>query len=61
VTVVDTTGAGDCFCGTLAAQLSRGVALPDAVEVSVRAASVSATQTGAAVSMPTEADLTVAG
>lgn len=59
VTVVDTTGAGDCFCGSLAAQLSRGVALPDAVEVSVRAASVSATRAGAAVSMPTEGDVAV--
>lgn len=59
VAVVDTTGAGDCFCGTLAAQLSRGIPLPDAVHMSVRAASVSATRAGAAESMPTEADVAV--
>ena len=31
VTVVDPTGAGDCFCGTLAALYSMGMALPEAL------------------------------
>jgi ribokinase len=59
VNVVDTTAAGDCFCGSLAAQLARGILLTDAVPVSVRAASVSATRAGASVSIPTAAELAV--
>lgn len=52
VAVVDTTGAGDCFCGVLAAALSGGAELADAAAVAVRAASVAATRSGAAEAMP---------
>jgi ribokinase len=52
VTVVDTTGAGDCFCGVLAAGLAGGLALEAAVARAVSAASLAVTQEGAAVSMP---------
>jgi sugar/nucleoside kinase (ribokinase family) len=31
VAVVDPTGAGDCFCGTLVPLLAGGMALPDAL------------------------------
>jgi ribokinase len=47
VAVVDTTGAGDCLCGTLAARLAEGDALPLAVERAVAAASLSTTSPGA--------------
>ncbi|MGI9187183.1 MAG: ribokinase [Gaiellales bacterium] len=47
VTVVDTTGAGDCLCGTLAARLAAGDELSVAVERAVAAASLSTTTPGA--------------
>ena len=50
---VDTTGAGDCFVGALAAQLCRGSALRTAVEVANAAAAISVTRPGAGPSMPT--------
>lgn len=52
VTVVDTTGAGDCFCGVLAAGLAYGLALEAAVARAVEAASIAVTREGAAPSMP---------
>ena len=53
VTAVDTTGAGDCFVGALAAQLASGVALRDALRYANVAASISVQRMGAAPSMPT--------
>ncbi len=44
---VDTTGAGDCLCGTLAARLAAGDALLDALRVAVEAASQSTLTAGA--------------
>jgi ribokinase len=55
--VVDTTGAGDCFCGVLAATLAAGSPLAEAVQVGVVAASLSVERPGAAVSMPTQAEI----
>jgi len=52
VTVVDTTGAGDCFCGVLAASLAQGHDLAAAVPRAVAAASLAVTRVGAAPSMP---------
>jgi len=46
-TVVDTTGAGDTFVGTLAAHLARGEELTTAVGAAVSAASMSVTWRGA--------------
>ncbi len=45
--VVDTTGAGDCFCGVMAAALSEGAPLDDAVSVANAAAAISTEQAGA--------------
>ena len=56
--VVDTTGAGDCFCGVLAATLAAGSPLGEAVRVGVAAASLSVERPGAAVSMPSRAEIT---
>jgi ribokinase len=53
VEVVDTTGAGDTFCGVLAAGLARGADLPEAVRRANAAASLSVQTAGAADSVPT--------
>jgi ribokinase len=53
VTAVDTTGAGDCFVGALAAQLARSAPFRDAVRYANVAASISVQRMGAAPSMPT--------
>ena len=52
VEAVDPTGAGDCFLGGLAARLSEGASLAEAVEFANRAASVSVQRTGASSSIP---------
>ena len=53
VRAVDTTGAGDAFCGALAQALAGGAALADAVRWAVAAAAVSVTREGAQGGMPT--------
>jgi ribokinase len=53
VQVVDTTGAGDCFVGALAAQLADGAHLCDALAFANTAASISVQRMGAGPSMPT--------
>lgn len=50
--VVDTTGAGDCFCGTLAAGLHARLALGSALRRASVAASLSCTRKGAQDSYP---------
>lgn len=52
VNAVDTTGAGDCFNGVLAARLALGRSLPDAVRDAVVAASISVGVSGAREGMP---------
>ena len=61
--VVDTTGAGDCFCGVLAAGLAQGMALTESVRLAATAASISVERPGAATSIPTrkEVEVTLAG
>ncbi len=49
VDVVDTTGAGDCFCGVLAASLDEDIPLPEALLHANKAAAVSTRRAGAAV------------
>jgi len=50
--VIDATGAGDCFCGTLAVLLAEGVGLAGAAGVSVAAATISTTGNGARGRLP---------
>ena len=57
VAPVDTTGAGDCFVGTLAAALARGLALAEALATANAAASLSVQRKGAGPSMPTAAEI----
>ena len=56
VEVVDTTAAGDCFVGTLAAALCRGMALPDATARACAAASLACTRPGSQRSLPSTAE-----
>jgi len=51
--VVDTTGAGDCFVGVLAARMSAGATPIEAARYASAAASCSVERLGAAPSMPT--------
>lgn len=53
VDVVDTTGAGDCFCGALAVGLAEGRELVAAAQLAVVAAALSTTAPGARDGLPT--------
>jgi ribokinase len=57
VEAVDTTGAGDCFVGALAAQLCEERAIRDALNYANAAASICVQRMGAAPSMPTAAEV----
>jgi ribokinase len=61
VEVIDTTGAGDCFCGVLAAAVSQGVPLAEAVGRANGAAAIAVGRPGAALAAPTLAELEAAG
>jgi ribokinase len=52
VTVRDTTGAGDCFNGALAAELVAGANMLDACGFAVKASALKVETTGAALAMP---------
>jgi ribokinase len=60
VHAVDTTGAGDTFCGVLAAGLAAGESLPTAAERAIAAASLSVQRFGAIASIPTADEIAVA-
>lgn len=55
VRAVDTTAAGDAFCGALAVALHERRPLPDAVRFAAAAAAIAVTQDGAQSSLPTRA------
>jgi ribokinase len=57
--VVDTTGAGDAFTGALAAALSAGTDLEDAVRIGVRAGTYAVARPGAQASFARAAELGV--
>jgi ribokinase len=54
---VDTTAAGDAFCGGLADALAGGAALRDAARWAVRVAAAACLRPGAQASLPTPAEL----
>ncbi len=60
VRALDTTGAGDCFVGALAAQLAQGATIRDALAYANTAAAISVQRMGAAPSMPTAAEVAAA-
>ena len=57
VRVVDTTAAGDAFCGALAVALAEGSALRDAVQFACAAGALACTVMGAGPSLPQRADI----
>lgn len=57
---VDTTGAGDCFLGVMAACLASGETLPDAARVASVAASLQVERPGAAPAMPSQDEIAAA-
>jgi ribokinase len=60
VTAVDTTGAGDTFCGVLAAFLDEGADLRSAMAKAAIAGSLAVTKAGAQPSFPTRAEIDAA-
>ncbi|MGG5810363.1 ribokinase [Falsiroseomonas sp. CW058] len=59
VTPVDTTGAGDCWCGVLCAALDRGLPAEAALRRAAAAAALACTRPGAAAGMPVAAETDV--
>jgi ribokinase len=57
VNVVDTTAAGDAFCGALADALVRGESLSDAARWAARAAAVACSRRGAQASLPSREEV----
>jgi ribokinase len=60
VPVADTTGAGDCFAGAVAAELARGTPLRDALAFANVAASICVQRMGAGPSMPARGEVVAA-
>lgn len=57
VSPVDTTGAGDCFAGSLAAALDMGVTPAEAMRYASAAAALQVTRKGTADAMPARAEV----
>ncbi|HEX6682596.1 MAG TPA: ribokinase [Candidatus Limnocylindrales bacterium] len=57
VDAVDTTGAGDSFCGALAVSLADGLALTEAVRRGCAGGALAATKPGAQSALPTATEL----
>lgn len=57
VSAVDTTGAGDTFCGVLVAALASGEMVADALQRAAAAAALSTTRPGAQNSIPSRAEV----
>jgi ribokinase len=57
VDVVDTTGAGDAFCGALAAAYAQSRPLPEALRRGCAAGALATTRLGAQSALPTTTDL----
>ncbi len=60
VDAVDTVGAGDTFCGVLAASLDRDTSLGDALRRATVAAALACTKGGAQPSIPSAAETSAA-
>ncbi|MGH7056254.1 MAG: ribokinase [Acetobacteraceae bacterium] len=60
VRVIDTTAAGDCFAGVLAAALDRGRSVEEALRRAVIAAGLACARAGSQASLPTAAEIDAA-
>jgi ribokinase len=60
VSAIDTTGAGDCFCGALGVALAYGADLVEATSTAVAAAAVSTTGVGARGALPNSVEVRAA-
>ena len=52
VEAIDTTGAGDSFCGAFVTALSKGKSVKDALDFASKASSITVTRKGAIASLP---------
>jgi ribokinase len=57
VEAVDTTAAGDTFCGAFCVGISEGLSIEDAVKMATKAAGITVTREGAQVSIPYRKEL----
>ena len=57
VDVVDTTGAGDCFSGTMMAALAEGQSIKDAVVLASYSAALAVTKAGVVNALPTREEV----
>jgi ribokinase len=57
VETIDSTAAGDTFCGALVAQLSKGIHIVEAIRFATAAAALCVTRIGAQPSIPKENDI----
>ncbi len=57
VHAIDTVGAGDCYCGVLAASVAQGLQMAPAMRRASAAAAISTTRQGAQPSMPQRAEI----
>lgn len=57
VDAIDTTGAGDVFCGVLVAMRINGRAWPDALALATQAAALSVTRRGVLTAFPTAGEI----
>ncbi|MBP3773726.1 MAG: ribokinase [Bacteroidaceae bacterium] len=57
VKAVDTTAAGDTFCGALCVALAKGMSMAESLRMANKAASISVTRMGAQPSVPTEKEV----
>ena len=57
IRAVDSTAAGDTFCGVLVAALSQNLSLPTALQRASAAAALACTRLGAQTSVPSQAEL----
>ena len=60
VEIRDTTGAGDCFVGAVAAQTALGASVEEALAYANLAASICVQRMGAGSSMPSKAEVAAA-
>jgi len=57
VNVIDTTAAGDAYCGALAASLAQGTHIEEAVKIANAAGALAVTKLGAEPSLPTKKEI----